>query len=284
MNALINWKHRIEVYTTNARKGGDAKTTTTFEGADYLASKGYRVLLIDCDKSRSLTFRYILEHQEAAMISSENTIEGLFFGKNPTPIEVRHNISLIAGLSSIDSMLADIEKGRGALRLLIWFAQNKAELTEKYDFILIDTHNDDNIIVQNAMVLSDKIIVPIGVDGDSMRNAKEVEEQLEWLKSEMVNIETGQSMVNAQVIKVGAKVDTDKNDREAAQFKKAFEQAMEIDDSYLGWFRNSKFIRAAKLKNQPLSYFKNQAVYANNPTTRVVFEETDALFEKIFGV
>lgn len=271
-----------EVYTINSRKGGTAKTTTIFEGADHLEQQGNCILVIDLDPSMSLTYRYIFESEIDQRLSKENTILNLFERDKPVkPIKVSTGIDLIAGNAELGSMSKTnkIIQGMGRRYLGYWFAKNKDWIEKHYDYILIDTHNDGSILVENAMIASDFIIIPIDVDGDSMRTVFEVEDHLERLRELELHPVTFETLVQAKTLKVGTRVGDAANSK---RFKAAFQKLMTQDSSYLGWFKYSELIAKAKTENKPLSEFKKIPLYKSKNFSGF-FKEIDDLFDRMFS-
>lgn len=115
-------------------KGGVGKTTTTSSLGSILASKGYKVLLVDLDAQANLT-------TSLASFSDGATIYEAMTGKVETlPIVILHDyLHLIP--ASLTLAMADVELSSAIARerilsdLLI-----KSKAVETYDFILLTVH------------------------------------------------------------------------------------------------------------------------------------------------
>jgi len=270
-----------KILTINSHKGGVSKTTIVFESGDYLEQMGERVLLLDLDTSMSLTYRYTSEAEKDESIKAENTVLNLFqINGWAEPIKVSTNIDLIAGSAELASKNQEIIQGMGRRYLISWVARNIEWLEKNYDFVLIDTHNDGSVIVENAMVASDKIVVPVDVDIDSIGKIMELEHHLEEVKALEVLPTTQESYVKAQTLKIGAKVGDGADDK---AFIKAFTQLMDKDESYLGWIPYSKLIAKAKTQNKPLSEFKAMPLYQSQ-NFKDLYSKVEGLFNKIYGI
>lgn len=134
-------------------KGGVGKTTTTVNVGSILASKGYKVLVIDLDAQANLTVSLLKEEPE-------NSIYYALTGKiSELPIvPVSENLSIVP--ASLQLAMAEMELTAAISRERIL-----AELLEKekpnYDFILIDCPPSLGLLTLNAFTASNEIIIPL---------------------------------------------------------------------------------------------------------------------------
>lgn len=142
----------MKIITINVNKGGPGKTTFAKRFAEYLR-RTKRVLLLDFDDSANLTNCY------GYFDNYENTIINLFDKGNATPVNVAHNLDLIAGHREVELLKEKVNSKRRREELFgRWLAENESELESKYDYIIIDTENDEGILTQNAIIVSDLVI------------------------------------------------------------------------------------------------------------------------------
>jgi len=142
----------MKIITVNINKGGPGKTTFSDKFSEYLRKK-YRVLVLDFDDSANLTNRY--GHFE----KQENTIISLFTGGAVEPVTVAENLDLIAGHRDVEILKEKVNTKRRREEIFgKWLAENEAELESKYDYIIIDTENDEGILTQNAIIVSDLVV------------------------------------------------------------------------------------------------------------------------------
>jgi chromosome partitioning protein len=178
-------------------KGGVGKTTVTSNLAGELAFRGKKVLLIDTDAQASLTFSFVTPDQWDRDYKPSKTIKSWFdaisegneplslnnFVVSPTQINSylinsrkSGRVDLICshlGLINVDLELATLLGGanmqqtkknylkvHGKLREAIEDLSNNSD----YDIVLIDCPPNFNIVTKNAIVASQKILIPAKPD------------------------------------------------------------------------------------------------------------------------
>lgn len=185
----------MEIVAVINYKGGVGKTTVASNLAAELAFRGKKVLLIDTDAQASLTFSFIAPDQWDTKYKDSKTIKSWFdaisqgieppslkdFVIKPASANVvvrprGGRIDLICshlGLINVDLELATLLGGvnmqqakrnyikvHGKLRAAI---ADLAE-TSDYDIVLIDCPPNFNIVTKNAIVASEKILIPAKPD------------------------------------------------------------------------------------------------------------------------
>ena len=132
-------------------KGGVGKTTTTATIGAILASKGKRVLLVDMDAQANLTTG-LAEHD------SQFTIyDAIKDGKYFVPVDVKENLKLIPSseeFASIDLVLA------GAMEREYRLKDFLEPYVQNFDYIIIDCPPTLGILLVNALVAADGLIIP----------------------------------------------------------------------------------------------------------------------------
>lgn len=134
-------------------KGGVGKTTTTASVGSILASKGYKVLLIDLDAQANLT--YSMKHLPDVYQSIYNI---LVFKESPQPYNVSKNLDLIP--SSQELAMVDIQLSSVIARERV-LSRALSPIKENYDFILMDCPPSLGVLTLNACTFATDIIIPL---------------------------------------------------------------------------------------------------------------------------
>ena len=177
-------------------KGGVGKTTVTANLAGELAFRNKRVLLLDMDAQSSLTFSFVSPDYWDSELKENKTIkkwfDGVFNGGDivdlsdliETPKKANNAVSDVNDDGIIDlisSHLAlinvDIELAthlgganmtQSKRNYITVHGKLRSELqnlaTGAYDVVLIDCPPNFNIVTKNAIVASDKILIPAKPD------------------------------------------------------------------------------------------------------------------------
>ncbi|MGE3594616.1 MAG: AAA family ATPase [Dehalococcoidia bacterium] len=149
-------------------KGGVGKTSTTVHLGQYLALRGYRVLMVDLDAQASLTNLFgLIPDSEVA---SDSTLLPYFEGNCHTIGQlVRETywpgISLIPAnlaLYGAEFALAVRQKQDSAdFRFYRALKDGLAQLRDHFDVILIDTPPALSFLTTNALYAADGLVIPV---------------------------------------------------------------------------------------------------------------------------
>jgi len=138
-------------------KGGVGKTTAAVNVAAALASAKRRVLLVDLDSQASASLWL-----GVARRNLNPSIASCLLEKYPIPKAIRHtataNLDLLTGaleLANADIALAQV-RGRESVLL-----RALERLDTQYDFIILDCPPNLSLLVINAIVAADALIVPV---------------------------------------------------------------------------------------------------------------------------
>lgn len=174
--------HRLRhIVAVSNNKGGAGKTSTVLNLASAIARRieGYRVLVIDCDPQRNLSYflgwndQNELQGQPTIYTALCNEQQGLpvYLSKNGvyyTPASVNLN-----GIDAILSMRPDPSK---ALKEILQRPIDDrtdtplpSSITEAFDFIFIDTQPAMSRMTYNAFYAADGYIIPTELEEASVK-------------------------------------------------------------------------------------------------------------------
>ena len=151
-------------------KGGVAKSVTSIHFAQYMAVKGYRVLLVDCDPQASATSSFGFMPDNC--FTAENTLLPYLQGKKE---DLQYCIvdTYFPGISLIPSCLpfydaefqlafaaADAENADERYGYFSEFIHAFNTVEKYYDLIIIDSPPALGMITINILTSSDAVVVP----------------------------------------------------------------------------------------------------------------------------
>lgn len=162
-------------------KGGSQKTTTCHLFSQYLAIKGYRVLLLDTDPQGSLSFVYGKNPDDNVFY--EHSIAPFFLEDDEALVEAGHpegasrslhyaiqktywdNIDIIPSCLqnlNIDLMMSRVmdEANVSLTDRIMKLRNGLLEVSDQYDFIIVDGTPSLNISTLNVVSACDMVFVP----------------------------------------------------------------------------------------------------------------------------
>lgn len=143
------------------QKGGVGKTTTVVNLGVGLAREGYRVLLIDADPQGNLTSCMGWDGDDI-----EKTLSYLL-KSNINDEDSKVNEVILSHEEGVDVIPSNIELA--ALDMQLINAMNRErvlsnsikDVSDKYDYILVDCGPTLNLITINALVAADSVVIPV---------------------------------------------------------------------------------------------------------------------------
>ncbi len=194
-------------------KGGVAKTTLAANISAELAYRGKRVLVVDLDPQTNLTFSFIdlnewqkldkegktIKHWYDEFLDADEDASLRDLIIQPDKINRKltamrssgcvHIISSHLELINVDMELATRYGGNSErtirssfLRLFSRLKKGLDELKEDYDLVIIDCPPNFNIVTQNAIIASNKYLVPAKADFLSTLGIDQLVRHIEDLK------------------------------------------------------------------------------------------------------
>ncbi|MCP9495161.1 MAG: ParA family protein [Pyrinomonadaceae bacterium MAG19_C2-C3] len=161
------------------QKGGVGKTTTAVNLGAGLAIEGYRVLLIDLDSQCNLTRTFIAPEMITNTLVSvliDDKGERLPFS---AAIYETHIQNLDLAASHI--RLARLEKS-GQFDDLFRLKDALAPLETEYDFVLIDCPPSLGVIVTQALLASDSVLIPLAAEYYAFEGTQDLEETIKSIR------------------------------------------------------------------------------------------------------
>ena len=156
---------RAKVIAVANQKGGVGKTTTTVTLAAALTRLGKRILVLDLDPHAcaSVHLRYYPDE-------FTHSVNDIFVDPQPSPTELwdtirQHHTAQEFDVVPSNIRLAELEvdlrgrKGKGAI-----LHQALEAVRDEYDYIILDCPPHVGILLVNALVASDLLVVPIQTD------------------------------------------------------------------------------------------------------------------------
>lgn len=155
-------------------KGGVGKTTSVIEIATCLSKQGKRVLVIDYDQQCNLT-KYV------GADTQNNTIYTVLTAacSITEAIQSLKNFDFISGsdgLSKADRMFVDNDDKYLLDEVLKY-------VKDRYEYVLVDTGPTRNILLTQAYVAADYVIVPTECDEGSRDGIIAIEKDIEKLRN-----------------------------------------------------------------------------------------------------
>ncbi|TQR46679.1 ParA family protein [Paenibacillus popilliae] len=156
-------------------KGGVGKTTIILNVAHALQKLGKKILLIDMDLQENLSDKAIADPK-----SVNHTIYDLLREEN-LAIDMCIYDTQLEGVQIIPSELEIVrikkELDPASNPETLFRLRDKIETVKSsYDYILIDLHPDVDMLTTLALIASDKYMIPIKSDADSIKGLKIVDE------------------------------------------------------------------------------------------------------------
>ena len=206
-NLIFQEYNIMKVVTITSLKGGVGKSAIATLLADYLAYYG-RVLLIDANRQGDTTKRFVYQENEKGEIvnisSEENLFENIFRKQPVSPLTVKDNLDLFVATKSLKEVEDYIEHKERKSPLIFKRWIKRSKLSEYYDYVIIDTHNSEGILLDSFYLASDLLIAVAGSGRDEMDGAIGVYSRAEALKNDdnLVN-DDDEPIMKAKIVFVG---------------------------------------------------------------------------------
>ena len=167
------------IITIGNFKGGVGKTTTTLLFSYLLSEKGYKVLAVDLDPQSNLT-KNINKTYNKELVANKNIFSALLSNQDTENSiqSLSENLDIIAG--SWDMVYFEREAHKKYYQKdhpkLLKVALSA--IKDDYDFILLDTPPSTGILMENALLATDYVIIVTQTDDTDYDSTKNFYEYL----------------------------------------------------------------------------------------------------------
>ncbi len=146
----------MKVIALANQKGGVGKTTTTINLGAYLANEGQRVLIVDIDPQGNAGSGLGLDITQAKSTIYQWLIDASVAA--PTVATNQKNLEIIPANIDLSGFEIDVRDNPNRDFVL---KGRLAELSERYDFVLIDCPPSLGILTINALTSANSVLIPL---------------------------------------------------------------------------------------------------------------------------
>lgn len=269
----------MKIETVYINKGGSGKSSVVYNMAKKKSLSGSKVLLIDGDRSCNLTYSF-------GGLGESSIVD--IFKKQPVEIySVDENIDIIKGSTEFNDDSLDIKsRQNNCLILYAWIKRNWKELDEKYDYIIIDTHNDTSLITYNCIAVADMVLAVADPTKNSLRAWVELLDTLNYLKSEVIEIDSGESYVNAAPYLLANQIDVKGNNltRRSKEFLEWIENEDDYKDKYIGMITRREMFGKSLTDDQSIYDQLNMMDEKEAIKHKEFIKAVDLVFDKVYDI
>lgn len=265
----------MRIGSVNIDKGGTGKSTVIYNYAYYLAKNNFRVLLLDGDESCNLT----LSFPKAVSSGYETSIADIFLNNNVSILNVDTNIDLIPGSPLANDDKLDLKSKQNNCMLLYMYIADHYEEFNKYDYILIDTHNDASLLTKNCIATSDVTIAVCDPSKNGYRAWKQLNKTIDTLKSELIDVMSRKSYVSVEAYLIANMINFVGNNVD--NVSKTFLDTVIQDERYIGLIPRKTLIANTLMANKSIFDAYEEMSAKDKMKNTKFFENIENLFAEI---
>lgn len=274
-NVLADTNGYAKIIAFYIDKGGTGKSTHTYNFAGYCADVlDKKVLVIDGDRSKNTS--------DTFGVSGKGTIADIFkTGEFNIYQTDNPNIDIIPGDEVFTDEGVDINKASTKyMEFIIWLDSNKEMLDKEYDFIIIDTHNDDSRVTRNLLAATHLIVNVATPDGDSFKAIDALPRMIEGeLKPKTIPFRAKESIVDVDIVVMPNRITF--NGVHNPQLTKEFINEIEQLDNYIGLVPEKKELRESRLLGQNIFAYYNSLAPRKKEKLEKFIQHMNDIYAKI---
>lgn len=259
----------MRIITIHIKKGGVGKTSFCFNFSKHLAKKS-RILLIDGDSSCNLTMSLSPDPEQKKSVFD-------VFNDGTFEIEkVGKNLDLIKGSPQLtDDSLNIRQRENFRLLLFMWIADNNELLNKNYDYIIIDTHNDDSIVTSNFLAVADMVLGISEPSRNGYRAWIELQDTIDYLKKNVVEPISRRSYIIAEPYLIGNNVS------HVGNTAREFTDLISQDERFIGIVPQKELIRRSLVLDKSINEQREEMSPRELEKQKPFFDHMDELFQSI---
>ena len=271
----------MKIIVVAMKKGGVGKSSVVFNLADYLTVvKKKKVLIIDCDESCNLTFSY------PEIVGGVGSAFELFTNEYVEVGKVNDKLDLIKGSELLNDDELNLNKEnvydyqKLFDRFMFDYTVKDIDFENKYDYVLIDTHNDESVLTLNCLVVADIVLGVSEPSRNGYRAWFKLQNAITRIKNKIKN-KTYYDIVKAQPYIIANKVKFVANNMPTSS--RIFLESVENDDNFLGIIPDKELIASSLLTNQGIFSLKEQDPKLAEKN-KAFYQNIENLFDKILSL